>query len=99
MKREAERVAKRQRDSYLAFDEVWCVHDVDDHPRLDEARIMARDNDISLAVSNPCFELWLLLHFREDPGMQDRETLIDKLKEFWLTPGTVVAESYGLSPA
>ena len=33
---------------------------------------MARDNAIDLAVSNPCFELWLLLHFRESPGMQDR---------------------------
>ncbi len=33
---------------------------------------MARDNGIRLAISNPCFELWLLLHFRESPGMQDR---------------------------
>ena len=24
-----------------------------------------------LAISNPCFELWLLLHFQDNPGMQD----------------------------
>ena len=82
MKRDAERESKRQKDGWLAFDEVWCVFDVDEHPRLDEARVMARDNGISLAVSNPSFELWLLLHFRDDPGAQTRDTLLESLKAF-----------------
>jgi hypothetical protein len=43
---------------------------------------MARDNGIDLAVSNPCFELWLLLHFRDNPGMQDRGKLGKMLTEF-----------------
>jgi hypothetical protein len=46
-------------------DEVWCVFDVDEHPKLAEARDQANANGIQLAVSNPCFELWLLLHFQE----------------------------------
>ena len=41
---------------------------------------MARDNGIKLAVSNPCFELWLLLHFRDSPGMQDRKQIVRLLR-------------------
>ena len=42
---------------------------------------MARDNGIHLAISNPCFELWLLLHFSDNPGMQDRATMKKKLQK------------------
>ncbi len=64
-KRESETAAKRQRDSYLAYDRVWCVFDVDQHARLADAIQQARDNEIGVAVSNPCFELWALLHFQD----------------------------------
>ncbi|GAA0898598.1 RloB family protein [Virgisporangium aurantiacum] len=43
------------------FDEVWCVTDVDQFD-LTRAVALARKERVSLAVSNPCFELWLLLH-------------------------------------
>ncbi|WP_460792569.1 RloB family protein [Micromonospora sonneratiae] len=49
-------------------DEFWCVFDVEwpkNHPGLQEALTLARENDIKLAVSNPCFELWLALHFKD----------------------------------
>ena len=26
---------------------------------------MARDNGIRVAISNPCFELWLVLHYAQ----------------------------------
>jgi RloB-like protein len=74
-KKRAEAAAKREGDDNLAYDAVWCVFDVDDHPHVADARQMARDNGIDLAVSNPCFELWLLLHFRDAPGMQHRDTI------------------------
>lgn len=80
-KRDAEASAKQQADDNLIFDQVWCVHDVDDHPRLDEARVMARDNGIELAVSNPSFELWLLLHLRENPGARHRRDVARLLKQ------------------
>ncbi len=83
----------------MAYDAVWCVFDVDDHPQVADARQMARANGIELAISNPCFALWLLLHFRESPGMQPRDTMrrmlsrhvpgYDKRVEF-----TVYAEGY-----
>ena len=50
------------------IDEVWCLFDVEwpqNHPKLREAREKARARNVSLAVSNPCFELWLALHFEE----------------------------------
>jgi hypothetical protein len=81
-KRQSKASAKREKDENLAFDSVWCVFDIDDHPHVPDAIQMARDNGIQLAVSNPAFELWLLLHFRENPGMQTRDSLRQMLKGF-----------------
>ena len=64
--------AKREKDAFLAYDEVWCVFDIDEHPKVNEARQLANARGIELAVSNPCFELWILLHFREHPGARHR---------------------------
>lgn len=50
------------------YDAVWCIFDVEapePHPSLDPALKLARDADIQCAVSNPCFELWLILHLKE----------------------------------
>lgn len=44
-----------------AYDEVWCVFDVDDFDIL-PALAEARRQNVNLAISNPCFEVWLLLH-------------------------------------
>lgn len=50
-------------------DEAWCVFDVEAkvsqtaRPGLAEALKMAKVNKISIALSNPCFELWVLLHY------------------------------------
>lgn len=38
-------------------DQIWCVFDCDDHPRISTARETARENNILLAFSNPCIEL------------------------------------------
>jgi hypothetical protein len=50
------------------LDEVWCIFDVEqpqNHPNLREAVSLAGENDVRVAVSNPCFEFWLALHFGE----------------------------------
>jgi hypothetical protein len=78
-KKTAEAEAKRTGDENLGYDSVWCVFDVDEHPHIPDARQMARDNGIELAISNPCFELWLILHFRESPGMRNRHKLREML--------------------
>lgn len=45
------------------FDEVWCVFDVDEFQDVPRAVWQASEAGIEVAVSNPCFELWLVLHF------------------------------------
>jgi len=72
LKKEADDEAKRKRDENLRYDQVWIAFDVDEHPKVAEAVDKARSNGIHVALSNPCFELWLLLHSRESPGMQNR---------------------------
>ncbi|MFZ4580430.1 MAG: RloB family protein [Myxococcota bacterium] len=42
---------------------VWCVFDRDQHEHFTEACNLAEGCGVQLAVSNPCFELWVLLHF------------------------------------
>lgn len=46
------------------FDEVWCVVDSDEF-ELEPVAARAADLDVQLAVSNPCFELWLLPHHQD----------------------------------
>ncbi|HEY4028242.1 MAG TPA: RloB family protein, partial [Candidatus Dormibacteraeota bacterium] len=77
--REARRAASRQQDDSLAYDQVWCIFDVDEHPDVAAAVDQARGNGIELAVSNPSFELWALLHFRDHRahlGRQQARTLL-----------------------
>jgi hypothetical protein len=75
IKRRTRREALRRRDVNLSVDEVWCVFDVDDHPNLDEAKQQARDNGINLAISNPSFELWLVLHFQNQNAFITRQNV------------------------
>ncbi|MGH3983670.1 MAG: RloB family protein [Pseudonocardiaceae bacterium] len=43
---------------------MWCVVDSDEFD-LEPAAALAAKLDVRLAVSNPCFELWLLLHHQD----------------------------------
>ncbi|MEV1044347.1 RloB family protein [Streptomyces sp. NPDC049916] len=55
-------------DRRTAYDEVWCVIDVEaptPHGRLDSALELARQHGIEVALTNPCFELWVMLHFQD----------------------------------
>lgn len=68
--------ADAEHDENVAYDETWCCFDVDAFgPRVQTARDTARARGLRLAMSNPCFELWLLLHFRDNPGPQDRHAM------------------------
>jgi hypothetical protein len=71
-KQRAERDADRQGDDNVKYDEVWCVFDIDAHEYVQEAKQTAAANNIELAISNPCFELWLLLHFQEQRAHIER---------------------------
>ena len=47
---------------------VWAVFDRDDHPRFDQALRLAQQTGINVAVSNPCFEIWAVFHYRDHAG-------------------------------
>ena len=73
------------------FDRVFAVFDRDDHRTYHDALTMCRDitftNDekkrveLSAIPSNPCFELWLLLHYEEIHHLFHRDEILDKLKQ------------------
>ncbi|MES2941696.1 MAG: RloB family protein, partial [Pseudomonadota bacterium] len=57
------REAIQQRRNY---DKVYCAIDRDRHEGFDAALALAAENAqwLSVIVSYPCYEFWLLLHFR-----------------------------------
>jgi hypothetical protein len=64
-------------DEEAEIDEFWCIFDVEwprNHPGLTEAVEEAARNEIQVAISNPCFELWLILHFRDYNAWLDNRT-------------------------
>jgi RloB-like protein len=67
-KRAIRRNAKGQ--SWQLDDQVWAVFDEDNHPKVTDAINICQNAGVGVAYSNPCFELWLILH-HEDFGRQD----------------------------
>ncbi|GAB5505160.1 MAG: RloB family protein [Rhizobiaceae bacterium] len=68
---------KRRKDSFEQNDQVWIVFDTDDHPNINEARQLCKANNIGLAHSSPCFEIWLILHI-EDFDRPDGRQAVQK---------------------
>lgn len=57
-----EEAVKRQR----FFDHVYCAIDRDSDPKFDAALIQAAAHaKVTVIASYPCYEYWLLLHFRK----------------------------------
>jgi len=66
------------------YDEVWVVFDMDQHKNISEAINYAFTNKIKIAFSNPCFEIWYLLHFRYSLAFIDRNETEKELKNKYL---------------
>lgn len=65
-----EHVLKQMKDfkkseSFKDGDEFWLVLDVDNWTNLEEIIAIGAEEEIQTAISNPCFELWLLLHLKK----------------------------------
>jgi hypothetical protein len=61
-----DRAIQDLREDNLPGDEWWCVFDAEapePRPNLERAISLAGDNNIQCAISNPCFELWLILYY------------------------------------
>lgn len=57
-----------------AHSHFWCVFDRDEHPYIPEALSLAEEHGILTAYSNPCIELWFLLHFQEQTAHLERDS-------------------------
>ena len=71
---------RHRRDSFEKDDEVWAVFDRDEHIHFAEAVNLCHDQGIRVARSNPCFELWLILHKREFDAVLDRHQILKQLE-------------------
>ena len=70
-----EMAVKRKQDPEV--DECWCLFDVEwpkHHPNLDRAISLADAHGVRLAISNPCFEVWLILHHKSHTAFLDTKT-------------------------
>ncbi|MEL7658824.1 MAG: RloB family protein, partial [Bacillota bacterium] len=65
-------------------DEIWCVFDTEDGSNelgLTEAYSKATNEVINLAISNPSFEYWYLLHYKDtDRVYPNCASLISELR-------------------
>ena len=85
--------ANRRRYGTADFDEVWCVFDADTHSKFSQAIHEAAQSGIKVAVSNPCFELWLVLHC-EDKQRSDGGGLVQRrARELGLVDGKNVPDA------
>lgn len=69
-----------------ADDAAYAIFDIDfgKESQIKEARRIAENNNVGLLLSNPCFEIWLLLHFRYSTrGYTSNEAVIDELRNRW----------------
>jgi hypothetical protein len=62
------------------YDSIWCVFDHDEHKRVPAAFDQALANGFKVAFSNPCFELWFLIHFQEQTAYIERAAVCRKVK-------------------
>ena len=77
----------RRRRSQEEFDEIWCVFDRDDHPDISGTLQTARDRNIRVAFSNPCFELWLVLHVADQSAYIERDDIQRRCEQLGLVLG------------
>ena len=65
------RRARTTRDSFEVF-RVWAVFDRDAHPEVSHAIEFATAHGVDVAFSDPCFEIWPLLHLCDYGSVLDR---------------------------
>lgn len=94
--------AKKLRGGADPFDQIWCVFDVESgadqaaRHGLAEAMDNAHRNQIEVAVSSPCFELFLLLHREEAHAPMSRQIAQKKCADLRLTSEKNICDASAL---
>jgi hypothetical protein len=67
------------------YTHIACVLDADKPEALSQARVLIKTHkDIALYTSDPCFEVWLLLHFvQTDAPFASCDEVTKRLKQVW----------------
>ena len=73
--------SRRKKQSFEVHDQVWAIFDRDEHPHFDEAVGLCQTHRIGVGRSDPCFELWLILHKRDYDRYAGRHAAQVQLKE------------------
>lgn len=75
--------AKKQKEKKrdCKFDETWVLFDQDsfEKDRFDNAIFSAQKKGYQVGWSNECFELWYLLHFRDQQTAIDRDAIFSAI--------------------
>ncbi len=82
-----------RRNLFEEHDQVWVVFDRDEHERFDEALSLCVANDIGVARSNPCFEVWLILHIEDYDRPDDRHCVKNTFDRLLSEHGQELARS------
>jgi RloB-like protein len=65
-----------------AYSEYWCMFDIDEHPNVARALELAVSSGVSVSVTNPCVELWFLLHFQDQNAAIHRHDAQRKASDY-----------------
>lgn len=85
----------RRVNSFEESDQVWAIFDRDEHPRFDEAVALCEQGGVRVARSNPCFELWLILHVQDHDRYEERDTiqrLLERIRPDYVRDGGKVPD-------
>jgi len=63
--KEIRRSKRKEKNSFEEKDEVWAIFDRDAHPNYNGAVASCTANGVKVGRSNPCSELWLILHVED----------------------------------
>jgi hypothetical protein len=72
--------------SEMAYSEIWILHDLDawrPHQIKQITDWAQQSTKTKSAITSPCFEYWLLLHFEDGRGIQTAAECIGKLRQHW----------------
>lgn len=72
--------SRRRKNSFERQDQVWAVFDRDEHPEFEQAVQLCERSGVRVARSNPCFELWLILHEKDYNRPNRRQSVQADLK-------------------
>ncbi|MBG1271506.1 RloB family protein [Nostoc sp. WHI] len=81
-----ERQQRKDNQQWTKEDKAWAVFDGDEHIEKSLANWQstinrAKSQKINLAITNPCFELWYLIHFQDYFAQITRDRLLNLLKK------------------